>query len=190
MLTEGPAHVEAAIIRKVLGYWTSANTTVAVIGAYRGATVSFVRMVSPEAFIHAVEPQEWAARHLRLWFADDLNIAVHPVALGLTDGEMPLYEYETDACSLIKLPNSRMEGKARVVDARRWFREYRQQIKFVIMNCEGYEYYLLPYLAVDLQYAKVLVQEHRGLWPEPAYSDHWVGFKKALAIGSGWVLYE
>lgn len=181
------SHIEAPTIRDIK---LPANPTIVIIGAYKGDTAEFVRIHHPTAFMALFEPQAWAFDKLADTFHRDPRVWLSNCALGLEDGEATIYEYGTDAASLMYLPDSRAHRKANVCEARRML-DFLHNIDFAIVNCEGLEYFLLPYIVDQLHQAKVLVQEHTvhaTLSLEKGFG-YTLG-KSRQDIGKGWYLYE
>lgn len=186
-------HVEAPII---LNLPLPPKATIVVIGAYQGSTVRFIRNGFPESRIFAYEPQKFAYDIL----IKDLGLGIKAYNFGLgvkTVPEAKLYEADTDAASLIPLPNSRLSGTVEIIDAREAFvRDEITHIDFMFMNIEGYEYYLLPYiLGLDgIRVDSLLVQFHFkekyfGKYSEIGKYLEGLGYNY-LYVGAGWELWR
>ena len=121
-----------------------------VLGAFRGKLMEFMLQRFPEMdYIVGYEPQRWAAEEaqehlsrypMRRW-------QVKPYGLDTSLNGYPMQrlmgEWGTDGCSLVDM--SRVHGHGdfmgiarELVDAEPW--------DLLIMNIEGYEWALLPYL--------------------------------------------
>lgn len=188
-------HIEAPIIRnlKIPDY-----ATIVVVGAYKGATVRFIKYCFPTASIYAYEPQKFA--YDELIKSQRRGVRSYNLALGTnTLASASLYESGTDAASLLPLPEYRTRETVSVVDARTVFMGLGIiHVDFMLMNIEGYEYYLLPYLLSTTKGIPViktfLVQFHfkerydklwkacRELLIDKGYTD--------LFIGHGWELWQ
>src|SRR5260221_14603145 len=111
-------HVEAPVIAGL--DLPADDAFVIVAGAYKGDTIAFVRHHFPYSFILGYEPQEWAVDVCLERFAGDERIHIYPFALGVHNNEAALmYEYETDACSLVPRSDCRKCGTCTVLDAAR-----------------------------------------------------------------------
>lgn len=140
----------ARIIKDHLRSPAHAIKTCAVIGSYKGKVMQWLlheHHVLPSLVV-GFEPQAWAnvvARH-RL---DDYGPRWHINEYGLWigDTELPMYNFGTDACTMMDGP---------VVEARAQFKSVEQELKaigkpidLVIMNIEGAEFDLLGVLLED-----------------------------------------
>jgi FkbM family methyltransferase len=188
-------HVEAPLIRDILTELTAGDDVV-VIGAYKGSTCSFIRHYNPYVRLVAFEPQDWAFEEL-LKVAHASRIVPWKLALSTEDKtSVPLYEYGTDAASLLAIPGSRTKGTCRTVDAAKFLPEhYLNKIAFVIMNIEGYEYALVPYLLVsNIEMARILVQCHHKDMYRTAHSKMQASLNAygytMLDVGAGWELWR
>lgn len=186
-------HVEAPIIRDLS---LPRNPTVVVVGAYKGTTVRFISHHFPRAKIYAFEPQRFAYEEL----VKDRgkNIKCYNYALGILNaGKARLYESDTDAASLLPLPDARTSTLVEVRDAREVFVMLGiRDIHFMLVNIEGYEYYLVPYLvdAPNLAVRKLLVQFHfkdrfDKKWTQTRQLLIDLGYKD-IFIGRGWELWQ
>lgn len=169
------------------------GAVVVVIGAYKGDTVRFITAHHPTAHIYAFEPQEWAYDEL---IATTVTKFAMNVALGDRDAEVELYEFGTDACSVLRLPNSRRSGKGLMQDSHKVLVDMLgiSKIDLLFVNIESYEYDLLPYLfSLPIVINRVMVQWHRTT--EEAFSllrtrEMLVGMKLVgSALGGNWDLW-
>lgn len=120
-----------------------------VAGGYKGDTADFLRKVH-RSRVYAFEPQEWAVTELQERFAGDHWVQVRPFGLGSTNADgMPMGEYGNDACSfLFDRSTVRTVGKGDLRDvAQVWKEEGIGYLDLLLLNMEGYEYVLLPYMA-------------------------------------------
>lgn len=125
-----------------------------VVGAYKGVTMELLAEMYPTADVLGFEPQQWAVEYAR----DRLErfgkrCYVYVLGLGTEQKEgfvtLPMGEFGTDACSFVNVgPGSREQGKGMIVDFD-WYMRYVTHIEHIdlmIMNIEGYEFDLLPYM--------------------------------------------
>lgn len=133
---------------------------IVVIGAYKGDTVRFLTMHHPEAHIYAFEPQEWAYDELIKSTVTKFSMNV---ALGDRDAMVPLYEYETDACSVVPSSKSRKNGEGLMQDSYKILVSTLglEEVALLVVNIEGYEYDLLPYLlGMPIKFKNIVIQWH------------------------------
>lgn len=120
-----------------------------VAGGYKGDTVAFLRKMH-NGRVFAFEPQLWAATILQERFAADGWVTVRGFGLGTMNAErLPMGEYGTDACSFLFTQGQfREEGEGDLRDvAEVWREEGISVADLLLLNMEGYEYVLLPYMA-------------------------------------------
>lgn len=129
------------------------NAIVVVAGCYTGKVMDLINTMYPESIIHGFDPQAWAIDQAQARFnGRPKNIHFHPYALGVEQAEITMYDYETDACS-----TDLAYGKPTFVGEFRNFENVMRNIStdpvykngyvdLFIMNMEGYEFTLLPYL--------------------------------------------
>lgn len=187
-------HVEAPYILDILKKLSGLDD-VLVIGAYKGATCKFIRYHHPYVKLTGFEPQEWAYAELAR-VGLQTGFASVNIALALDDKEdVPLYEYWTDAASLLELPGTRTLGTCQTVAAVPYLQsQYLTNIALAIINIEGYEYALIPYLLANLiRIRYILVQCHH----KDTYHTAYVRMQESLNshrytmidVGAGWELW-
>lgn len=152
------------------------ESTVVVVGSYKGITAQLLdEMFSPKRMF-LYEPQTWAYNEsiMRTFKADVSHLNY---GLGVKTGLYPMGEWHTDGCSFVNVgPGSREQGEGKLQDANQaLLKTGVDRFDFMLINIEGYEFYLLPYLAVRGWLKKVdriAVQWHIGLGKEPkSYDD-------------------
>lgn len=94
-----------------------------------------------DAHIEIFEPQPWATTLLRNLFAGQERVTINPYGLWVTDAALPLYNYETDGASLLQ-PGARSQ----VCEFRDVYGEIDGNIDVGLMNIEGSEFVLIPYM--------------------------------------------
>lgn len=187
-------HVEASYIRDIVQE-LSARDDVVVIGAYKGDTCEFIRQHHPYVKLTAFEPQEWAFQEL-VRSAVITGFMPYNIALALEDKkDVPLYEYGTDAASLLEMPGARTLGACTTVDAVPFLlRANLSRIAFAVINIEGFEYALIPYLlASNLVPTRILVQCHHREMYRTAYTKMHESLNAhtytMIDVGAGWELW-
>lgn len=91
--------------------------------------------------IEIFEPQSWAVARMEERFKDKPKVLIYPYGLWVCDMNLPLYYYETDGASVIH------EGtRSQICTFRDIHTELEGEIDLCLMNIEGAEYVLLPYL--------------------------------------------
>lgn len=144
-------------------------STVVVIGAYKGLTMDLMDELYHPAAIYGFEPQDWAAQIAADRVGTRPNCQVYNVALGIGEGQFPMGEWGTDACSLVNIgPASRERGTVHMMPAEIYFKHIPHS-DLVIMNIEGYEYSLLSHLrqhGILQTIDRLAIQWHLELEPE------------------------
>ena len=178
------------------------NSTVFVIGAYQGLAMELLSEVYHPRHLVGFEPQLWAveAATKRL---NGRSYTLFPAGLGIEKGTFPMGEYHTDGCSFVNTgPESRTQGEGQLWDADETLLVLNpSKIDLMIMNIEGYEWYLLPYLQQKGWLGKIdrlAVQWHYDLGEDPMsdkdvsrYVDNieQVGLKLNIDLRPAWTYF-
>lgn len=113
------------------------------IGGFEGRWASQIaRKYDP--LIDIFEPQEWAVERLEYRFQENKKALVRPYGLWVMEANLPLYHYETDGASLVN-PGVRSQ----VCEFRDIYAEAAKtngEIDLCLMNIEGAEFSLIPYM--------------------------------------------
>lgn len=121
-----------------------------VVGAYKGKLMEFLLELFPEMDVIGFEPQPWAFEEARKRLEKyGARSSLWNFGLGVVGSNVDMGEWGTDACSAINNgPDARQWGKAVFGDTTGVFNQMGLQsgIDLMVMNIEGYEYLLLPYL--------------------------------------------
>lgn len=186
-------HVETAVLRNF-----AYDASCAVVGAYKGATMRYLFDHKARA-VHGVEPQKWAydlavaslvEQGPHNWELD--NLALVPWATEPND-TVRMYNFETDGCTILRQPRHGFAGVPKpvssiglvpamnVID---WLED--RQYDFMVMNIEGGEYMILPWLA--MRTTVLLVQYHGPPMPFNQL-ERICEFNHETMVGKGWVLY-
>lgn len=151
------------------------NSTVFIIGAYQGLAMELLDEVYHPRHLVGFEPQLWAVENATKRL-QGRNYTLFPAGLGIEKGTFPMGEYHTDGCSFINTgPDSRTFGEGQLWDANETLIILNPpKIDLMIINIEGYEWYLLPYLQENGwldRIDRLAVQWHYGLGEDPR-DDH------------------
>lgn len=129
------------------------RSTVWEIGGFEGRWAGqIVERFDP--FMEIFEPQGWAVRKLNERFQGNDKVTIHPFGLWVMDVKLPLYHMETDGASLIN-PGVHSE----VLDFRDVYPLMDEDVDLCLMNIEGAEFILLPYMI-----ANGLMNNFRYFW--------------------------
>lgn len=116
--------------------------------------------------VYAFEPQHWAFRELIKLQDDYPTLIPCNYALGVeTKQDVPMGEFETDACSFLHV-GERTQGKGDMVDVSTYI---TQHIDLMMINIEGYEYELLRHMInthVITHVERLCVQYHTFADPD------------------------
>lgn len=151
------------------------DSKVVVIGSYKGLAMEALDDLYHPARLIGFDPQLWACEEAVTRLEGRSNCEI--ITVGLWPGDLPstmrMGEWHTDACSFVNV-DSRQQGEGQVVDADQAFQTLNEPyFDLVVMNIEGMEYQLLPYLRQHdwlIAFERLAVQWHwfpdLGLTPE------------------------
>lgn len=125
------------------------EANVIIIGAYKGLAMEALADLYSNVHIAGFEPQHWAWEEATERLKNYPNLRVLNMGLGIKDDLADMGEWHTDGASFINTgPGSREHGTARLIEANWALTEFVkfEHIDLMMINCEGYEYYLIPYL--------------------------------------------
>jgi len=122
------------------------NSHVWEIGGYEGR---WAAQIANEfhCFIDIFEPQGWAVEKMKLRFADNPKITVHPYGLWIEDKWMKMGDFFTDGASVMKPTDS-----DHLVEFRDIYHEimgFSYEIDLCLMNIEGAEWVLINAMQAD-----------------------------------------
>ena len=114
------------------------------IGGYEGRwALQMADKYNPQLYVF--EPQEWAADKIREKLTE-YNARIHQFGLWAHGGEMTLTEFGRDGGTLMQ-PEAKDKQLILVMDAYSFFiKGHFEQIDVCLMNIEGGEFVLLPYM--------------------------------------------
>lgn len=183
-------HIETPWLRKY-----ARDHVCAVIGAYKGATMRYMFEHGARSII-GVEPQGWAydiavknllAQGPHSWELDRLALVPWQTPHG---SMVTLYHTGTDGARLVANP---YEPDLRPVQVEamnvcNWLDGGTfNHFDFMVVNCEGSEYQLLPWLA---PHATVLLVQFHGSPIDVEHLGRITEHDSMRSIGKGWYLYE
>lgn len=122
------------------------NSVVFEIGGYEGRwSVEIARRFNPN--IYVFEPQPWAFKKCVEAMKPYSNARVFDFALGAENGEFPMGQWETDGCSFFHIQDGKPCGSGVMQRFDDFLKvEGIPRIDLCLMNIEGYELVLLPYM--------------------------------------------
>lgn len=135
-----------------LDFGLPGGATAVVVGAYQGKVMELLCRLQPAYWeIIGFEPQMFAHRRAqaRLLTGGFPRCQVYPWGLGLVDGWQAMGEVNTDAASFVNTGlDSREQGDGLLKDANLELARLMgvDRIDLMVMNIEGYEFALVPYL--------------------------------------------
>lgn len=148
------------------------DSIVFVVGAWEGKHSQFY-VDTYDSWVYLFEPQKAKAEFLRQRFLGKQKVMVLPFGLGTTSGAFELSRVGTDRCSFIHrlegkdLGQSTFEGPyelGQLMEIGTFMeREGLKQISLCLVNCEGYEFYLLPWMVesgIISRFQNLMVQFH------------------------------
>ena len=179
-------HPEHVWDERAIDWPLTKDSTVVEVGGYTGRwALQIATRYHPQLFVF--EPQPWA--HAVAQALLDKDAWVFPYGLADHDGMMAMGNWETDGCSLVNTIRSTSEG--RFCEIKTAFERLEiAEIDLMLMNIEGYEYTLLPYmLDKGILPRRLMVQYH--LFGDPygmIMAGHWtrleeLGYKIAWTYG-------
>lgn len=144
------------------------DSEVVVIGSYKGITMELLDDLWHPKHITGFDPQIWACDAARIRLKGRDNCEVIEYALGRYNTTLKMGEWHTDACSF--LLDSREMSMGHIWDVHQVFSHRYEHIDLLVMNVEGYEFILLPYMEEKGWLHKIdrlAIQWHLGLGNDP-----------------------
>lgn len=135
------AHIEHEWDRRALDWPLTRDSVVIEVGGFKGRwALQIAERYNPRLYVF--EPQGWAADVCRVVLAR-YNAQVFAYGLGITTGALPMGNWETDGCHF----TGQGENIGWIRDAATALAELDlDRIDLMLVNIEGYEYTLLPYM--------------------------------------------
>jgi len=179
-------HPEHVWDERAIDWPLTKDSTVVEVGGYTGRwALQIARRYWPRLFVF--EPQPWAHAVAQAVLGSAATVLNY--GLADHDGVMAMGNWETDGCSLVNTIRSTSEG--RFCEIKTAFERLEiGEIDLMLMNIEGYEYTLLPYmLDKGILPKRLMVQYH--LFGDPyglIMAGHWarleaLGYKIAWTYG-------
>lgn len=128
------------------------------IGSFKGRwALQMAERYNP--VLYCFEPQTWAWEVTRYVLAGYKAMAFN-FGLGTENATLPMGEFETDGCSFLR--DTRTKGTGEIRDIVEVLDEYGvESIDICLINIEGYEYELVPYMIEnDILPRYLMVQFH------------------------------
>lgn len=123
----------------------NSDSVVLEVGGYQGRWAKQIaEKYNPHLYVF--EPQDWAWEQCVSALKAYPNAQVLNYGLGLQTGRFPMGEYHTDGCSFVNV-DSRERGSGYMREIVEVLDELKiQSIDLCLVNIEGYEFTLLPYM--------------------------------------------
>ncbi len=168
---------EAELHRRVSLFPLTADSQIWIAGAYQGIQVRFFAQTYG-CHIRGFEPQIMAVKTY-LEPIDYPKLTIHNFGLGDKDGTFPMTLPATDGCSFLDTNTAGpVPGPlitAQMVDTARFLRLNKiKNVDLFLMNMEGYEFTLLPYLMEKKlieRFDLLMVQFHLGWDTQARYGQ-------------------
>jgi FkbM family methyltransferase len=124
------------------------NSVVLDIGGYKGRWSKEIAQRYPGTRIFVFEPQMWAAKIATAELQEFSNVHIMEFGLGVESGKFEMEEFETDGASFVLGRSQRQQsGEGVLQDIAHWLYENNvPEIDLIMMNIEGYEFKLIPYM--------------------------------------------
>ena len=172
---------------RALDWPLTEQSTVVEVGGYCGRwALQIAERYHPRLFVF--EPQPWAHAVCQAVLGDAAKVCNY--GLGPDYGTLPMGNWETDGCSFVNV-GAGATSEGQICELELTFKRLEiDQIDLMLMNIEGYEYTLLPYmLDKGILPRRLMVQYH--LFGDPyglIMAGHWqrleeLGYKIAWTYG-------
>lgn len=141
----------------------TADSVVFEIGSYKGRwALQMCERYAPN--IYCFEPQVWACVTTRAVLKDYPKAQVFNYALGIAGGTRAMIEYGTDGAKLVPYRTAINEAVVEIRDIAQVVAALEvPQIDLMLVNIEGYEYTLIPYMFESGIFPRFMsVQFHTG----------------------------
>lgn len=122
------------------------DSVVFEIGGYEGRwSVEISKLYHPKLYVF--EPQHWAWKKCTEALKPFESAHVYNFGLGTKSGEFQMGNWETDGCSFSNIPDNRPVGYGNLQEVTSFLKkEDIRRIDLCLMNIEGYEFELIPYM--------------------------------------------
>lgn len=128
------------------------------IGSFKGRwALQMAQRYNP--VLYCFEPQNWAWQ-VTCEVLKNYNANVYNFGLGYTEERIPMGEFGTDGCSFVRGTRDTGTGEIRDID-RVCAYLHINHIDLCLINIEGFEYILLPYMMErNIKPQKLVIQFH------------------------------
>lgn len=133
--------------KKSVEFPLTKDSVVLDIGGYKGRWAKEI-LQRYEAKVFVFEPQEWAFKIAQAELQEFETAKLYNFGLGVESGKFEMEEFETDGASFILGTSTRQQsGEGELKEIAGWLYENNfDTIDLVMMNIEGYEFKLIPYM--------------------------------------------
>jgi hypothetical protein len=147
---------------------------ICIVGSYKGKLAEFLTEQAHPLNIVCFDPQEWANKEAQQRLSNYPEALVMGYGLGVENAAVPLHHFGTDACSMVFTGNDAPTQLVQAGPVHEGISELiNTQYDLGIINIEGYEFTLLPYimekLAIENHFKKLAVQFHTDYATMSAY---------------------
>lgn len=138
------------------------NSTVFEVGSYKGRwAYQIAKRYNPR--LYCFEPQGWAYETTRKLLKDS-NAQVFNYGLGTLDGRYPMTKYGTDGCSFTRESfKTEFNGDGEIKEIAAAIENLHiTSIDLMLINIEGYEHILIPYMLDNGIVPNILMVQMHG----------------------------
>lgn len=123
---------------------------IAVAGAYKGRYLHYLSEMFPNAFLLGYEPQKEACLECTMRFARNPKVRVYSYGLATANRGLGIGKHGTDGASILS-----RSGKVEMILVRDAVDSLPSHVELLVLNMEGYEWVLLPYLMNEAMHHRI-----------------------------------